>query len=99
MVHELAANMRVSGDELGAPATLATSTSCQTYERLLAGETVSWNQILREHPLLGTLTVARLVNAGVVQVTPDYDPVSGAADFYLTMRQSGSNLQTSTAAS
>ena len=89
MVHELAVSTRMSGEDLGAPASLGTSTSCQTYERLLAGETVSWNQILREHPLLGTMTVTQLVNAGVVQVTPDYDPVSGAADFYLSMRQPG----------
>jgi hypothetical protein len=99
MVHELAVSTRIAGDDLGTPGSLETSISCQTYERLLAGETVSWNQILREHPLLGTMTVTQLVNAGVVQVTPDYDPVSGTTDFYLTMRQSGPSFQTPVATS
>ena len=53
------------------------------YERLLTGETVSWHQIMRDNPMLGTITVAQLVNAGVVQVIPDYDPVTGAIDFRL----------------
>jgi hypothetical protein len=57
--------------------------SCQEYERLLAGETVSWNQILREHPMLGAITVTRLVNAGVVEVNPDHDPIAGTTDFRL----------------
>jgi hypothetical protein len=99
MVHELAVSTRVSGEDLGMPAALETSTSCQTYERLLAGETVSWNQILREHPLLGTMTVTQLVNAGVVQVTPDYDPVTGTADYYLSLRQPGPDLPVTVAAS
>jgi hypothetical protein len=93
MGYELAVSRRVSGEDVGGPASPGTSISCQTYERLLAGETVSWNQILREHPSLGTMTVTQLVNAGVVQVTPDYDPVSGTADFYLTMHQPGASLQ------
>ena len=94
MVHELAVSTRVSGEDLGAPAALETSISCQTYERLLAGETVSWNQILREHPLLGSMTVTQLVNAGVVQVTPEYDPITGATDFYLSLRQARPILET-----
>ena len=57
--------------------------SCQEYERLLAGETVSWNQILREHPILGTITVSQLVNSGVVRVAPHYDPGTGTTDFQL----------------
>jgi hypothetical protein len=92
MVQGLAVSTRMSGEEVGTPASLGTSASCQTYERLLAGERVSWNQILREHPLLGTVTVTQLVNAGVVQVTPDYDPINGVADFSLTMRQPKSTL-------
>lgn len=98
MVHELAVSTRVTGEDLGMPASLETSISCQTYERLLAGETVSWNQILREHPLLGTVTVTKLVNAGVVQVTPDYDPATGTADFYLSMRQPRPDLPVTVAA-
>jgi hypothetical protein len=99
MVHELAVSTRVSGEDLGAPASLGTSTSCQTYERLLAGETVSWNQILREHPLLGTMTVTQLVNAGVVQVMPDFDTTTGEADFYLSLREPRTDLQPARAAS
>src|SRR4051812_30786039 len=99
MVYQLAVSTPVAGEDVAGPATLETSTSCQTYERLLAGETGSWNQILREHPLLGTMTVTQLVNAGAVQVTPEYDPASGIADFYLTKRQSGSRFQTPVAAS
>ena len=66
--------------------------SCQEYERLLAGETVSWNQILREHPMLGTITVTQLVNAGVVRVMPHHDPSAGTTDFRLCkVERSGSN--------
>ncbi len=66
--------------------------SCQEYERLLAGETVSWNQILREHPMLGMITVAQLVNAGVVRVMPHHDPSAGTTDFRLCkVERSGSN--------
>jgi hypothetical protein len=61
--------------------------TCQTYERLLAGETVSWHQILREHPLLGTITVPHLVNAGAVEVMPNYDPSTDTSDFRLRMRE------------
>jgi hypothetical protein len=61
--------------------------TCHAYEQLLSGETVSWNQILREHPLLGTITVTHLVNAGVVEVTPDYDPSTDTADFRLRTRE------------
>ena len=60
--------------------------SCQAYERLMAGEAVSWGQILREHPMLGQITVTELVNAGVVQVEPDYDPATGQTDFQLRKR-------------
>jgi len=61
--------------------------TCDAYERLLAGETVSWHQILREHPLLGTITVTHLVNAGVVEVMPDYDSSTDTADFRLRTRE------------
>ena len=57
--------------------------SSQAYERLFAGETVSWNQILREHPMLGEFTVAQLVNAGVVEAVLDHDPDVGTTDFRL----------------
>ena len=53
------------------------------YERLMAGEIVSWHQIMRANPMLGTITVAQLVNAGVVRVMPDFDPVTGTIDFRL----------------
>jgi hypothetical protein len=62
-----------------------TSVSSDAYERLIAGERVSWSQILREHPLLGKITVAQLVNAGVVRVTPDHNPTTGQTDFLLSM--------------
>jgi hypothetical protein len=61
--------------------------SCQTYTRLLAGESVSWGEILREHPLLGSVTVPKLVEAGVVQVTVIDDPKTAMTDIWLT-RQS-----------
>ena len=60
--------------------------SSHKYERLLAGETVSWNQIMREHPMLGTITVAQLVNLGVVHVIPEHDPATGTTDFRLCKR-------------
>src|SRR5918999_732666 len=49
------------------------SWSCQAYDRLLAGETVSWLQILQDHPLLGSITVTKLIEAGVVELTPAPD--------------------------
>lgn len=61
--------------------------TCQAYERLLAGETVSWNQILREHPQLGSITVTHLVNVGAVAVAPDYDATTDTLDVRLRMRQ------------
>jgi len=61
--------------------------SCQTYARLLAGESVSWGEILREHPLLGSITVRKLVEAGAVQVTLIDDPKTAMTDIWLT-RQS-----------
>jgi hypothetical protein len=57
------------------------------YERLMAGEIVSWHQIMRDNPMLGTITVAQLVNAGVVRVMPDFDPVTGTIDFRLCKQQ------------
>jgi hypothetical protein len=57
--------------------------SCQAYERLLAGETVSWDRIIREHPMLGLVTVTELVNSGAVQIMPDYDPGTGQIDYCL----------------
>jgi hypothetical protein len=65
--------------------TQETSISSEAYERLIAGERVSWSQILREHPLLGKITVAQLVNAGVVRVMPDHNPTTGQTDFLLSM--------------
>jgi hypothetical protein len=60
--------------------------SCQTYARLLAGESVSWGEILREHPLLGSITVRKLVEAGAVQVTLVDDPKTAMTDIWLTRR-------------
>ena len=60
--------------------------SCQTYVRLLAGESVSWEEILREHRLLGSITVPRLVEAGVVQVTQIDDPKTALTDTWLTLQ-------------
>jgi len=71
------------------PAGLAVTLSAQTYTRLLAGETVSWRQLLREHPLLGSITVAKLVDAGVVRAWPDPDSRDGAVDFRLSMMRTG----------
>jgi hypothetical protein len=66
--------------------------SCQTYARLLEGEPVSWGEILREHPLLGSITVPKLVEAGVVQVTLNGDPETAMTDIWLTL-QSRANGQ------
>ena len=60
--------------------------SCQTYARLLAGESVFWGEILREHPLLGSITVPKLVEAGVVQVTLNGDPETAMTDIWLTLQ-------------
>jgi hypothetical protein len=62
------------------------SWSGQAYDRLLAGETVSWLQILRDHPLLGTVTVTKLIEAGVVQATPALDAMSATTDVWLTLQ-------------
>jgi hypothetical protein len=62
------------------------SWSCQTYTRLLDGELVSWGEILREHPLLGSITVPKLVEAGVVQVTLNGDPETAMTDIWLTLQ-------------
>lgn len=56
-----------------------------TYQRLLTGEAVSWLQLVREHQLLGTMTVAQLINAGKVRVTPMYDPRTDQGDFVLRL--------------
>jgi hypothetical protein len=60
--------------------------SCQTYARLLAGESVSWGEILREHPLLGSITVRKLVEAGAVQASLVEDPKTAITDIWLTPR-------------
>jgi hypothetical protein len=60
--------------------------SCQAYDRLLAGETVSWLQILQDHPLLGSITVTKLIEAGVVQARPALDAGSATTDVWLTLR-------------
>lgn len=44
--------------------------STETYDRLLAGETVSWLRILHEHRMLGSFTVPHLIAAGAVQMMP-----------------------------
>src|SRR5919112_2050167 len=62
------------------------SWSCQAYDRLLAGETVSWLQILQDHPLLGAITVTKLIEAGVVQVNPAVDATSATTDVWLTLQ-------------
>jgi hypothetical protein len=61
------------------------SISCQAYERLLAGETVAWQKILQEHPLLGTITVRQLIRAGVVVATQALDPLTGRAEIQLSL--------------
>jgi hypothetical protein len=66
------------------------SWSCQAYDRLLAGETVSWLQILQDHPLLGSITVTKLVEAGVVQATPALDAMSTTTDVWLTLQNRAS---------
>lgn len=78
------------GEDSRRQASSAAPQTCHAYERLLAGETVSWNQILREHTLLGSITVTHLVNAGVVEVTPDYDPSTDTTDFRLRTREPNS---------
>ena len=60
--------------------------ACQTYARLLDGEPVSWGEILREHPLLGSITVPKLVEAGVVQITFNGDPETAMTDIWLTLQ-------------
>lgn len=62
------------------------SWSCQAYDRLLAGETVSWLQILQDHPLLGSITVTKLIKAGVVQVNPALDAKCATTDIWLTLQ-------------
>jgi hypothetical protein len=62
--------------------------SCQTYSRLLAGESVSWGEILREHPLLGSITVRKLVEAGAVQASLIDDPKTATTDIWLTRQSS-----------
>ena len=61
------------------------SWSCQTYARLLAGESVSWGEILREHPLLGSITVRKLVEEGAVQISLVDDPKTAMTDIWLRL--------------
>ena len=68
------------------PAPSSASWSCQAYDRLLAGETVSWLQILQDHPLLGSITVTKLIESGVVQATPALDAMSATTDVWLTLQ-------------
>lgn len=75
--------------ELNEQSPKTASLSSHAYEQLMAGQSVSWQQILREHPMLGTITVTQLVNAGAVHVMPDYDPITGTIDFRLRKRGSG----------
>jgi hypothetical protein len=65
--------------------------SCQAYDRLLAGETVSWLQILQDHPLLGSITVTKLIEAGAVQVNPTIDAKYATTDVWLTLRNRADN--------
>jgi hypothetical protein len=53
----------------------------------MAGELISWAQILREHPMLGQITITELVNAGVVQVVPDFDAGTGRVEYWLRKRE------------
>ena len=62
------------------------SWSCEAYDRLLAGETVSWLRILQDHPLLGSITVTKLIEAGVVQVNPALDAKFTTIDVWLTLQ-------------
>ncbi len=62
------------------------SWSCQTYARLLAGESVSWGEILREHPLLGSITVRKLVEEGAVQISLVDDPKTAMTDILLRLQ-------------
>lgn len=53
------------------------------YEALMQGEEVSWSRIVREHPMLGTVTVSQMVNDGAIYVIPEYDPATDAVDYKL----------------
>lgn len=68
------------------PSSSSAPWSCQTYARLLAGESVSWGEILREHPLLGSITVRKLVEAGAVQVSLIDDPKTAMTDIWLRLQ-------------
>ena len=67
------------------------SWSCQAYDRLLAGETVSWLQILQDHPLLGSITVSKLIEAGVVEATPALDARTAPTAVWRTLRSRADN--------
>jgi hypothetical protein len=60
--------------------------SCRSYARLLDGESVSWREILQEHPMLGSITVPKLVEAGVVEITFNGDPETAMTDIWLTLQ-------------
>jgi hypothetical protein len=72
-IHPQRQSRRLTDDIPPLPAAI----SCQAYERLLSGETVSWAEILREHPMLGMITVPQLIKAGVVRET--FDVADGAS--------------------
>ncbi len=60
--------------------------STEAYDRLLAGETVSWLQILREHRMLGSVTVPQLIAAGAVHMIPLGDTKTQVIDVRLRLR-------------
>jgi hypothetical protein len=61
--------------------TSARQKSSDAYERLIAGAFISWHENMRDTPILGTMTVTQLTNAGVVRVMPDCDPIARTIDF------------------
>ena len=60
--------------------------SSDAYDRLLAGETVSWRQILRQHRMLGTITVLQLIEVGAVRMVPMVDAQTRVSDVRLSLR-------------
>lgn len=45
--------------------------------------------VLQDRPLLGSITVAKLIESGGVQATPALDPKSATTDVWLTLRSRG----------
>jgi hypothetical protein len=70
----------------GVPSRPTSSSSTETYDRLLAGETVSWLRILREHRMLGSITVPQLIAAGAVRMMPLGEDETHVIDVRLRLR-------------